>query len=382
MSKLLKSKIDALKPVDGRDAWLWDATLPGFGVRAQVSGRKTYVARYRTQRGIQRKMTIGRCTDLTPDQARELARKVFGQVAAGQDPAEEKQAIKEAPTVRDLSERYMREHSYPNKKPNSIRQDERNWRLYILPAIGSKKVEDVRRSDILAIIGKLTHSPATMNLVKALVSVAFKLAIEWEWRSTINPATGIKRQHIPHRENILTPKQLATLNLTAWQMVHSGDIYPQHARLFRLLALTGCRLREIMHARQEWVDRNRRILFLPDSKVGQRRISLPQEAMGIIDGIPAGEWLIPAPTDPTKPMSDPYREWNVVIARAGLPLRTRPHDLRHTFGSLGHRAGLSQRQIADMLGHRTLATTERYLHGFVEDRAHAVETVANVISTR
>ena len=67
-------------------------------------------------------------------------------------------------------------------------------------------------------------------------------------------------------------------------------------------------------------------------------------------------------------------------ARAGLPARLRLHDLRHTAGSLGHRAGLSQRQIADMLGHKQLATTERYLHGFAGDAERAADKVGQLVA--
>lgn len=379
MSKISKTVVDALKAEDGRDAWIWDSTLPGFGVRAQPSGRKTYVARYRNQVRVQRKLTIGRCTDLTPDQARELARKIFARVAAGEDPAETRREALDAPTVKDMADRYMREHALPYKKKNSIYQDERNWRLYVLPAIGNKRLETVTRSDIIALHTKLAYSPATANLTRALLSKAFNLAIEWGWVK-VNPCVGVKRYKIKHREAILTPKQLAAMDAAITTLADRGAIGPQHAGLFRLLALTGCRLREIMNAKFEWVDEARRLLLLPDSKVGQRRINLPPKAIEIIRSLPNHTpWLVPNANN-SGPLQYPYHAWRAVLAEAGLPSTIRPHDLRHSFGSLGHRAGLSQRQIAELLGHRTMATTERYLHGFVEDRSRAVDTVADVIS--
>ena len=79
-------------------------------------------------------------------------------------------------------------------------------------------------------------------------------------------------------------------------------------------------------------------------------------------------------------MAKPYVSWYALLRRAGLPKGTRIHDLRHTFGSHGHMRGLSQRQIADMLGHRDMATTARYLHGLQDGRAEAVETVAAAIT--
>lgn len=379
LPKLTKTHVDNLTASGDRDAWIWDSTLPGFGVRAQPSGRKTYVARYRTGNRTQRKLTVGRCSDLTPDQARELARRIFGRVAAGEDPAQDRRETLSAPDVAGMADRYMREHARPFKKPNSIRQDERNWRLYVLPAIGSKKVEAVTRGDVIAILGKLAHSPSTSNLTRALLSKAFNLAIEWEWRKSGNPCKGVKRHSIPQRETILTPGQLAAMDAAIGRLVDSGHISQPSANLFRLLALTGCRLREIMSARREWVDEGRRLLMLPDSKTGQRRINLPPKAIEIIRSMPPSEWLIPGPK--AGPMQHPYRAWRLVLTEAGLPKTIRCHDLRHSFGSLGHRAGLSQRQIADMLGHANMATTARYLHGYTEDRTHAVDTVAGIITS-
>ena len=78
-------------------------------------------------------------------------------------------------------------------------------------------------------------------------------------------------------------------------------------------------------------------------------------------------------------MAKPYVSWYSLLKRAGLPRGTRIHDLRHTFGSHGHAKGLSQRQIATMLGHADLATTARYLHG-LGDEAAAVDTVAEAVT--
>ena len=46
-----------------------------------------------------------------------------------------------APTMKDLAERYMKEHSRVHKKPASIKVDERNWTRHILPKLGHRKVQ-------------------------------------------------------------------------------------------------------------------------------------------------------------------------------------------------------------------------------------------------
>jgi integrase len=142
--------------------------------------------------------------------------------------------------------------------------------------------------------------------------------------------------------------------------------------------LTGCRLREIMHARREWVDHDRSMLLLPDSKTGQRKIALSTAVMEIIDSMPDNEWLIPG-RGHGEPLMTPYPAWKLIKARADLPPELRIHDLRHTAGSLGHQAGLSQKQIQIMLGHKQMATTERYLHGSVGDESIIAAKMAMII---
>ena len=160
----------------------------------------------------------------------------------------------------------------------------------------------------------------------------------------------------------------------------SQKIRPEFAAFIRLLMLTGCRKNEIMHAKKAWIDRERSLLLLPTSKTGQRRIALSPAALEVIDTLGTdGEWLIPGRTT-SEPLQAPYKIWRAVKAQAGLPEELRLHDLRHSSGSLAHMAGATQLEVAKMLGHKQLSTTERYLHGFVGANAKTVNTVSDVIT--
>lgn len=380
MPKLTKTLVDNTQP-GAADVWVWDSELEGFGLRVKPTGRKTYVVRYRTRGDrTQRKHTLGRCTDFPPEKARELARKVFTQVAEGGDPANERRVESESPTVTDLMHRYQNEHAGPFKKARSGELDEKNWRIHILPVLGDKRVVEVTRAQILVLHGNLSYKPATANQCLALLSKAFNLAEDWELRPrNTNPCHRIKKYDLPERELILSPAQIKRLNGVLDQLMREREIARPVADLVRLLMVTGCRLREIMHARREWIDRERSLLLLPDSKTGQRRIPLSGAAMAIIEAMPPGDdWLIPGRVKGEK-LINPYKPWAIIKRRAGLPRELRLHDLRHTAGSLGHMAGLSQKQIAEMLGHKQLSTTERYLHGVVGDRAAVAEKMGQVI---
>lgn len=384
MPKLTKTLVENTPIPDTGDNWVWDSELEGFGIRAMASGRKTYVVRYRVK-GIrtQRKMTLARCTDIPPEKARELARKVFAQVAEGKDPVGDKRVQQEAPTLTQLRDRYMAEHAKPFKKEGSVELDEKNWRLHIIPNMGEgKEVATVKRSDILALHGKLAETPATANQVLALLSKAFNLSEDWEWRPrNTNPCHKVKKFELNERETILSLAQIQRLHEALAELVAEQLITFPMAALVRLLLLTGCRLREIMNAKRPWIDRERSLLLLPDSKVGHRKIPLPGPCFDIIDApeLGDGEWLIPA-RDGSAPLADPYRMWERIKARAELPENLRIHDLRHTAGSLAHQAGLSQKQIAILLGHKQLSTTERYLHGMAGENDNVATKLSNVIT--
>lgn len=382
MPKLTKTAVDNLPIPATGDAWLWDSEVPGFGVRAQASGRKVYVARYRTQDGTQRKQVLARVCDMPPDQARQLARKTFAAVADGQDPLKDKRESREAPTLQDLRDKFQTEHSEKFKKPASQDLDERNWRLYVLPILGaSTRVRAIEEADVLRLKGSLNAKKATANQCIALLSKAMNLAEKWKMRPAgTNPCRGVTKFVIAEKDLILTPAQIGAMNATLTAMEQAGEMSAEFAAFIRLLTLTGCRKCEIMHARKDWIDTERGLLLLPDSKTGQKKVALSGAALEIaaklLEG--EGEWLIPGRRN-GQPLQSPYKVWAALKERAGLPKKLRLHDLRHTAGSLAHMAGATQREVAKMLGHKQLSTTERYLHGFAGDAHKTADVVAGII---
>ena len=69
---------------------MWDTELRGFGLRVLPSGTKTFVAFCRNEAGEKRLISIGRFGELTPDEARQQARKILADAVRGEDPAQER----------------------------------------------------------------------------------------------------------------------------------------------------------------------------------------------------------------------------------------------------------------------------------------------------
>ena len=70
-------------------------------------------------------------------------------------------------------------------------------------------------------------------------------------------------------------------------------IGPHAAAAIRLLLFTGCRLREILHLKWRYVDFERGLLFLPDSKTGKKTVVLNAPALTILSGLDrVGEYVV------------------------------------------------------------------------------------------
>jgi hypothetical protein len=67
MPKLTKRIVDVIEP-QGTESFIWDESIPGFGLRVMPSGRKRFVVQYRAGRRP-RRMSLGPSTVLTCDQA-------------------------------------------------------------------------------------------------------------------------------------------------------------------------------------------------------------------------------------------------------------------------------------------------------------------------
>jgi integrase len=147
------------------------------------------------------------------------------------------------------------------------------------------------------------------------------------------------------------------------------------------LLLTGCRLREILKLRWEEFDRERGMLFLPDSKTGRKPVILSGAALAILEGLPcAGEYVI-AGQRPGRARHDLKRPWEAIRRHAGLrPIRL--HDLRHSFAATGAASNLGLPIIGKLLGHKRAETTSRYAHIAADPLKIAADAIASQLAAK
>ena len=388
---------------------IYDADVPGFGVRVTATGVRSFVLNY-VVHGRERRMTIGRFPIWSATAAREEAKALRRNVDAGIDPLYEQEAklraaeaARTAPTVQDLFDRYAAEH-LPRKAPRAAADDRSMWQQLILPRLGSMKVDAVRHADIDALHAEVSIArPVRANRAVEVIRKAFNLAIRWGWRAH-NPASGVHRNHEERRARYLSPAEILRLSeaLTSHPEKNS-------ASAIRLLMLTGARRGEMLGARWEMFDLDAGVWIKPSAHTKQRtehRVPLSAPAVELLKELQQGAvspYVFPGKDG--KPLTDVKRTWLSVCRKAGLaeqgPRKTRSsklplgkhgerqiawratarlHDLRHTYASVLASQGLSLPIIGALLGHTQAQTTARYAHLLDDPLRAATQLVGELVA--
>lgn len=360
MPKLSKRIIDSLSP-EGRDYFVWDSQIPGFGIRVMPSGAKTYQAQYRMG-GRTRRVSLGRHGKITVDEARTLAKDVMGKVARGDNPAEDLAQHRRALTIAALCERFFEHHVKERCKPSTQGEYRRAIDLFILPALGSFKTVDVERKDIAELHHKFRDKPYQANRTLGVLSKMFNLAEVWGMRPDgSNPCRHVPKYQEKKRERFLNQQELQRLGQALADSEQSGMESPYVIAAFRLLIFTGCRLGEIQTLKWEYLSES--MIELPDSKTGARRIPLPPAAQALLARLPRakGNPYVIAGAIEGQYASDLQKPWRRIRKQAGLN-DVRIHDLRHTYASQAVSSGMPIQMVGRLLGHSQIQTTMRYAH--------------------
>ena len=365
---------------------------------------RIYVVQYR-QSGRSRRASIGEHGRLTPAEARDEAKRLLGTIVTGADPIAERRAARAVPIFRDIATEFMRTHIAAKRKTRTLESYETLLRLHILPAIGGLRMTEIRRAHVSKMHSSAAHPGAANGALTVLSSI-------WNWAAREheelelppNPAKGIRRNPEHGHERFLSSDELARLGDALAMAETTGLPYgvdetkpgakhapkpenrvrkldPFAVAAIRLLLFTGARLREILHAKWEYVDFERGLLNLPTSKTGRKSIFLSAAALDVLAALPrldGNDFILPGEKDGA-PRADLQRPWAAVTQAAGLD-GLRIHDLRHSFASVGAGGGLGLPIIGKLLGHATPAMTAKYAHLDNDPMRRAVNQIGTTIS--
>lgn len=365
--------VKALQPGD----MVWDVNPIGFAVRCQRAA-KVYCLKYRFK-GRQRWLTIGKHgSPWTPDTARTEAEQLLGMVAAGNDPAINRDDDKRAPTMKDALAHFMSEHVEKRRKDGTVNEYSRLLDKIIIPALGRHRVKDVVNADIIRLHSKLNKTPYQANRCVALLSKFFN----WAERGTLRPQFSNPCRHLEKfkeekRERMLSAAELGRLGDA---LVAYVDKSPYAVAAIKLLVFTGARLNEILSLRWDCVDLEKGEARLLDSKTGAKTIHLPPPALEVLSRLPHvhGNPYVIVGHKAGSHFVNLSKPWRAIRAKAGLD-NLRIHDLRHAFASVAASSGMGLPIIGKMLGHSQPQTTARYAHLASDPVKEAAAKVAGTI---
>jgi len=200
------------------------------------------------------------------------------------------------------------------------------------------------------------------------------VAAFWEWmrgmdRVTWNPATQVKR---------LKEKESSKSSLTVLQQMEllKGCYCWADRALLGLALSTGLRGETLSSLEKCEINFERQCLSIPASKMKTARnheIPLPSWVIDVLKDAPDGRIF----EGYAKNANSLRYRWNRICERVGIP-STGIRTARRTFATTLLRSGADLKLVQDLLGHRNIATTSKYLTPADSDLTRAaVERLPN-----
>ena len=157
--------------------------------------------------------------------------------------------------------------------------------------------------------------------------------------------------------------------------------------LLKTTYAAGLRLSEVIALRWSDIDSDRMTLRVEQGKGAQDRYTVL--SAGLLSELraywkqcrPQGPWMFPG-RDPGTAICDStvQRVYTRTKQKAGITKRGGIHALRHAFATHLLEAGIDLRMIQRFMGHRSLGTTQRYLHltqSHLQDKASALDLLTS-----
>jgi integrase len=270
------------------------------------------------------------------------------------------------------------EHKRPDWSLVTPERYESAIRRYLYPWGRDREVASITVTDVLALRADLAArvGVATVNHSLSVLRGIFDYGVEAGYMPS-NPASKVKAVKDTRPEGKRGSRRLSPAELSAllgWSREHQPQWYP----LWVLAVDTGLRPGELRGLRWENVDLDARELRVRETRVRLRDGEVnaaPKSASGLRT-VPLTARAVAA-LRAHRHLRGPFvfyqsRGGNLSATTMWIALhdaaqgagiaRARPHDLRHTFASRLIDAGAGVPAVSELMGHKSIQTTHRYLH--------------------
>ncbi len=370
------ARLQAIERPDKGRVYHYDEKSPGLCVCVTHTGRRTFYF-YKKIDGRPQRIRLGRFPGVSIGDARDAVAEMSGEVARGADPAEERRARRESPSLQDLFDHWWETHSKPHKR--TWEDDKRIFDKY-LGRHRNRRLATITKADVQrwhTAFGA-DHGPYQANRIRALLSAMYGLATDLG-HDCPNPCVGVRRFKEETRERFLQPAEMRTF------FEALAEEEPLWRDYFLLLLFTGARRSNVARMRWDQVDLDQAVWYLPgkQAKGGvPMAVVLPDPVMTVLqarrEDDPSGVWVFPSKRL-EGPIEDPRKAWERIRKRSGLA-DLRMHDLRRSLGSWQATLGASLLVVGKSLGHRDHKTTEIYARLQLDPVRESVAQATNAMT--
>ncbi|MFO7559339.1 MAG: site-specific integrase [Desulfobacterales bacterium] len=259
--------------------------------------------------------------------------------------------------------------SKANKSQGSWTREIQFHKIWVSPVIGDKSLKDVSPLDLERIKSNMTkakRAPRTIHYCLATIRQVFNTAKLLGLYSSDNPVSKVKKPKVDNR-------RLRFLNRDEAQRL-LDDLRTRSLQLYNMALLSlhcGLRAGEIFSLTWSDVDIERKLLIIRDPKGGKSRYAfmttgVAQMFASIEQGASSERVFKSRNGGKVKEISNAFsRAVTDLNFNEGVADRRHLvtfHTLRHTFASWLVEGGTDLYAVKELLGHSTLAMTERYSH--------------------
>jgi len=164
--------------------------------------------------------------------------------------------------------------------------------------------------------------------------------------------------------------------------------HPVRRMLLTTIYALGLRIGEGLHLERSHIDGARGIVWIRDGKGGKdRRVPLPKPILLRLRRYwkeERSESTIPLlfVSAEGKPIHETtiQKTFNAAQEEAKIPRRATVHTLRHSYATHLVENGISLRTIQDILGHKSMKTTEVYMHVTLPGTEHLQEVLDRLMA--
>jgi len=248
-------------------------------------------------------------------------------------------------------------------KPSAIRAYEQNLRLRVLPALGDRRLSELRRRDLQGLVDRLVSegtTPATVMTTMLPLRAIFRRAVS-RGDLDANPTTGLEMPAVRSRRDRITTPDDAERLLAA---LESRDRPLWATALYAGLRrgeLTGLRWSDVnLAAGTIRVERGWDAVegeIAPKSREGRRTVPVP----AVLRDHLLEHRMRQGPTGqvfggPSAVRAALERTARVRAERDDLPAITL-HEARHTYASFMIAAGVNAKALSTYMGHANISIT-------------------------